>query len=59
MQRYFTYFNNSIQIILQIWRDAASQVFFTLGVGVGGVIALASYNKFRHNFLMCEYTRHM
>ncbi|KAJ0069988.1 hypothetical protein NL108_018444, partial [Boleophthalmus pectinirostris] len=31
------------------WRDAASQVFFALGLGFGGVIAFSSYNKRDNN----------
>ena len=34
---------------IQIWREAASQSFFSLGVAEGGLITYASYNKFKHN----------
>lgn len=33
----------------QIWREAATQVFFALGLGFGGVIAFSSYNKVDNN----------
>lgn len=33
----------------QVWREAATQVFFALGLGFGGVIAFSSYNKRDNN----------
>ncbi|XP_034065037.1 sodium-dependent neutral amino acid transporter SLC6A17 isoform X2 [Gymnodraco acuticeps] len=33
----------------QVWREAATQVFFALGLGFGGVIAFSSYNKRENN----------
>lgn len=36
---------------IQVWADAATQIFFTLAVGYGGMGTLASYNTFNHNAL--------
>nr|XP_057910482.1 sodium- and chloride-dependent neutral and basic amino acid transporter B(0+) [Doryrhamphus excisus] len=35
----------------QVWKDAATQTFYSLSIGWGGVMTLASYNKFHNNML--------
>ncbi|NWX49977.1 SC6A7 protein, partial [Steatornis caripensis] len=35
----------------QVWSDAASQVFYSLGIGFGGLLSMASCNKFDNNVI--------
>ncbi len=34
-----------------VWADAAGQVMFSLSLGSGGMVTVASYNKFNNNFV--------
>ncbi|KAB0392474.1 hypothetical protein E2I00_015477, partial [Balaenoptera physalus] len=44
-------FTPELEMMLEpkVWREAAAQVFFALGLGFGGVIAFSSYNKRDNN----------
>jgi len=35
----------------QVWSNAATQIFYALGTGTGGLLAMASYNQFKNNTL--------
>ena len=49
--KYYIYPNFSRLGDLKVWTAAASQIFFTLNVSYGGLLALASYNNFKTNIL--------
>ena len=33
----------------QVWGDAALQIFYSIGMAWGGIITMASYNRFSNN----------
>ena len=37
--------------VAQVWSDAATQIFYSLGTCEGGLITMASFNKFKNNTL--------
>ncbi|CAG2103915.1 unnamed protein product, partial [Medioppia subpectinata] len=41
---------------IKVWSQAASQIFFSLSICMGGVITLSSYNPFKNNFLRDSLT---
>lgn len=53
--RFFKSFLSIIPLI-QVWKDAAEQVFFSLGPAFGGLMTMASYNKFHTNCKRCRKT---
>jgi solute carrier family 6 (neurotransmitter transporter, dopamine) member 3 len=47
--KYYLQPNFSAITKAEVWVDAATQVFFSLGPGFGVLLAFASYNKFHNN----------
>lgn len=38
--------------IIQVWKDAAVQIFFSMSIAGGGLVTLSSYNRFHNNILL-------
>lgn len=47
--RYYLYPQWEKIIDVNVWVEAAKQIYFSLGPGFGTLMALSSYNKFNHN----------
>lgn len=47
--RYYLQPNFDVINRAEVWVDAATQVFFSLGPGFGVLLAYASYNKYHNN----------
>lgn len=47
--KYYLYPNFDVIRNAEVWVDAATQVFFSLGPGFGVLLAYASYNKYHNN----------
>ena len=41
---------------MQVWTDAGTQVFFSYSIGHAKLVALGSYNAYKHNSyrLLCQ-----
>ena len=40
-----------VAVCLQVWAAAATQIFYSLGVCMGALISMASFNNFKNNTL--------
>ncbi|XP_073941481.1 sodium- and chloride-dependent glycine transporter 1-like isoform X2 [Choristoneura fumiferana] len=47
---------NGVKSVGKVWADAATQIFYSLGPGWGGLVSMASFNKFNYDNLRPSVT---